>query len=58
MLGFAGPLSASIKTKHGPQPSNPDEVMVIVFGVELRAIDKTHRHLKAFMEGCSDLEFG
>jgi hypothetical protein len=32
--------------------------MVIVFGVELRAIDKTHWHLKAFMEGCSALKFG
>ena len=32
--------------------------MVVVFGVELRAVDKTHRHLKTFMEGCSALKFG
>lgn len=32
--------------------------MVIVFGVELRAVDKTHRHLKPFMEGGSPLKFG
>jgi hypothetical protein len=32
--------------------------MVIVFGAELRAVDKTHRHLKTFMEGCSALKFG
>lgn len=32
--------------------------MVIVFGVELRAVDKPHRHLKAFVEGGSTLKFG
>jgi hypothetical protein len=32
--------------------------MVVVFGVELRAVDKTHRHLKTLMEGCSALKFG
>ena len=32
--------------------------MIIVFGVELRAINKTHRHLKTFMEGRSALKFG
>ena len=32
--------------------------MVIVFSVELRAVDKTHRHLKAFMEGRSPLKLG
>jgi hypothetical protein len=26
-------------------------VVVIVFGVELRAVDKAHRCLKSFMEG-------
>jgi hypothetical protein len=44
-------MLASDQTKHGPQPSNPDEVVVIVFGVELRAVDKAHRYLKSFMEG-------
>ena len=32
--------------------------MVIVFGVELRAVDKPHRHVQTFMEGCSALKFG
>jgi hypothetical protein len=32
--------------------------MVIVFGVELRAVDKTHGYLEPFMEGCGALKFG
>jgi hypothetical protein len=44
-------MSASVQTKHGPQRSNPDEVVVIVFGVELRTVDKAHRYLKSFVEG-------
>ena len=42
---------AGVHTQHGPQRSNPDQVMVVVFGIELRAVDKTHRHLETFMEG-------
>ena len=38
-------MLASVETKQGPQSSNPDEVVVIMFGVELRAVDKAHRHL-------------
>ena len=32
--------------------------MVVVFGVELRAVNQTHRHLETFMEGCSALKLG
>ena len=53
---FAARL-ASVQTNHGPQPSNSDEVVVIVFGVELRAVDKAHRYLKSFMKGCGALKF-
>ena len=31
--------------------------MVVMLSVELRAVDETHRHLKAFMEGRALLEF-
>jgi hypothetical protein len=51
-------MSASVQTKHGPQPSNPDEVVVIVFGVELSAVDKAHRCLQSFMEGRRTLKLG
>ena len=44
-------MLAGVNTKDGPQASNPDEMVVIVFGVELRAIDQAHRDLKSFMEG-------
>ena len=47
---------ARVHTKHSPQPANPDEVMVIVFAAELRAVDQPHRHLKPFMEGGSALQ--
>ena len=43
-------MSASVYTDHDPQPSNPNQVMVIMFRVELGTIDETHRHLKSFME--------
>jgi hypothetical protein len=31
--------------------------MVVVFGIELRAVNETHRHLKSFMEGGRTLKF-
>ena len=52
------PMSAGVQTEHGPQASNPDEVVVIVFGVELRAVDEAHRDLESFMEGRGTLELG
>src|SRR5688572_28872431 len=48
---------ASVYTNHDPQPSNPNQVMVIMFSVELRAVDEPHRHLKSFMEGRECLQF-
>lgn len=51
-------MSVGVQAEHGPQPSNPDEVVVIVFGVELRAVDKTHRYLQSFMEGLCTLKLG
>ena len=49
-------LSAGARTKHGPQRSNSDEVVIIVLGVELRAVDKPHRYLQSLMEGCRKLK--
>jgi hypothetical protein len=30
---------ASVYTNHDPQPSNPNQVMVVVFSIELSAVD-------------------
>ena len=38
-------LSASVPTNHDPQPSNPNQVMVIMFSVALGTVDEAHRHL-------------
>ena len=50
-------MLASVYTNHDPQPSNPNQVMVIMFSVELGAVDEPHRHLKSFMERCGRLQF-
>ena len=44
-------VSASVQTNQEAQPSNPEQVMVIMFSVELGAVDEPHRHLKPFMKG-------
>jgi hypothetical protein len=44
-------MLAGVYTKHDPQSSNPNQVMVIMFSAELGAVDEPHRHLKSFMEG-------
>jgi len=51
-------MSGSVYTNHDPQPSYLNQVMVIMFSVELGAVDETHRHLKSFMEGRGLLQFG
>jgi hypothetical protein len=51
-------MLASVYTNQDPQLSNPDQVMVIMFSVELGAVDEPHRHLKSFMEGRGLLQFG
>jgi hypothetical protein len=51
-------MSASVYTNQDPQLSNAMKVMVIMLGIELGAIDETHRHLKPFMEGRGLLKFG
>jgi hypothetical protein len=48
---------ASVYTNQDPQPSNPNQVMVIMFSVELGAVDEPHRHLKPFMKGRGLLHF-
>ena len=48
---------AGVYTHHDPQPSNPNQVMVIMFSVELGAVDEPHRHLKSFMKGRRLLQF-
>ena len=47
----------SVYTNHHPQPSNPNQVMVIMFSVELGAVDEPHRHLKPFMKRRRLLQF-
>src|SRR5687767_10394117 len=50
-------MSASVYANHDPQPSDPNQVMVIMFSVELGAVDESHRHLKPFMKGRGLLQF-
>src|SRR5262245_33563163 len=50
-------MLASVYANHDSQPSNPNQVMVIMFGVELSAVDKAHRYLKSFVERRGRLQF-
>ena len=50
-------ILAIVHTNHDPQLSNPNQVMVIMFSVELGAVDESHRHLKPFMKGRGLLQF-
>jgi hypothetical protein len=50
-------MSGSVYAGHDPQLSNPNQVMVIVFSVELGAVDQPHRYLESFMEGRRLLQF-
>lgn len=43
--------------EHDPQPSNPNQVMVIMLSVELGIVDQSHRHLKLFMKRRGFLQF-
>ena len=45
------PHLARVYTNHDSQLSNPKQVMVIMFSVELGAVDEPHGHLKPFMKG-------
>lgn len=49
------PVAHSAKQR--PDRPDPEQVMVIVFSVELSAVDQAHRHLKSFVEGCCLLKF-
>src|SRR5690349_7513769 len=51
-------MLASVYANHDPQPTNANQVMVIMFSVELGAVDEPHRHLKPFMKGRGLLQFG
>ena len=50
-------MLASVYTKHDSQLTNPKSVMVVMFCIELSAVDETHRHLKPFMERGGLLKF-
>jgi hypothetical protein len=51
------PPGLAVYTKHASQLTNPKGVVVVMFCVELSAVDETHRHLKPFMEGGGLLKF-
>ena len=44
-------MLASALTKQRPDGPYSEQVMVIVFRVELSAVDQPHPHLKTFVEG-------
>jgi len=50
-------MLARVYTKHESQLTNPKSVMVVMFCVELSAVDETHGQLKPFMEGGGLLKF-
>ena len=50
-------MLASASTKQRPDGPDAEQVVVIVFRVELSAVDQPHRHLKAFVEGRCRLKF-
>ena len=50
-------MLASVYANHDSKPSNPNQVMVIMFGVELSAVDKAHWYLKSFVERRVLLQF-